>query len=203
MTGTVTSGVTMTATSFLPGFEPWRASSSLPGSAWMTVSAPIHSLSVNLGGVKIISSYQIVGPPSAVASLSNALRSWTLEGSSDGVIYYEVDTRTAQPPWGSGEVRSFTIDNPKNYQFYRLTVSAVQSGDVAAVAGFQLNEPVVGVIRVYADSRLVMERSLVRSGEQWRMPSGFSADFWQWEIEASVEIFSMQAATSAKELQGV
>ena len=208
MTGTVTSGVTITADSALPGFNPWRAASSLPGSAWSSQAAALpHMLVVNFGSVRKISSYQIAGPPSAVALLTSALKSWTLEGSNDGAIYTVLDARNSQPPWGSSEVRTYTIAYPVNYQYYRLNISDVQGAApnnlTATVAGFQLNEPVVGIIRVYADDRLVMERSLVKSGEQWRMPSGFSADFWQWEIEASVEIFSMQAATSPKELQTV
>jgi hypothetical protein len=58
-----------------------------------------------------------------------------------------------------------------------------------------------GLFRVYADDALVMVRELRRSGEQFRLPSGFKADLWQFEIEAIVEIDNMQVATSATELQ--
>jgi hypothetical protein len=48
-----------------------------------------------------------------------------------------------------------------------------------------------------------MTRELRESGEMIRLPSGFTADFWQFEIEARVHISSLQIATSAKELAGV
>ena len=56
---------------------------------------------------------------------------------------------------------------------------------------------------MYADGRLVMTRELRTSGELWRLPSGFKADFWQFEIEAIVEIDNIQAATSPTELAGI
>lgn len=60
-----------------------------------------------------------------------------------------------------------------------------------------------GLFRVYADSELVMCRELRRSGEQFRLPSGFKADFWQFEVEARVQVDMLQAATSAHELASV
>lgn len=60
-----------------------------------------------------------------------------------------------------------------------------------------------GLFRVYADSELVMCRELRRSGEQFRLPSGFKADFWQFEVEARVQVDMLQAATSPHELAGV
>ena len=60
-----------------------------------------------------------------------------------------------------------------------------------------------GLFRAYADNELVMTRELRVSGEQFRLPSGFKADFWQFEIEGRVQISSMQVATSAAELANV
>lgn len=57
-----------------------------------------------------------------------------------------------------------------------------------------------GLVRVYADERLVMTRELRTSGEVMRLPSGFKADYWQIEFEAAVKITSVQMATSVKEL---
>lgn len=58
-----------------------------------------------------------------------------------------------------------------------------------------------GLFRVYADGRLVMTREIRVSGEQMRLPSGFKADFWQFEIEARIEVTDMQVATDPTELQ--
>ncbi|MCK1742173.1 hypothetical protein IVA80_15215 [Bradyrhizobium sp. 139] len=60
-----------------------------------------------------------------------------------------------------------------------------------------------GLVRIYADNRLVMTRELRSSGEILRFPSGFKADFWQVEFEAVVRIMSFQMATSVKELMKV
>jgi hypothetical protein len=57
-----------------------------------------------------------------------------------------------------------------------------------------------GEVRVYADGVLKMTRELVTSGELFRLPSGFKADYWQVEFEANVQISSFQMATSVKEL---
>lgn len=66
-----------------------------------------------------------------------------------------------------------------------------------------LAEDQYGLVRVYADGRLVMTRELRTSGELMRLPSGFKADFWQVELEHRVKIFSFQMATSVKELMKV
>jgi hypothetical protein len=57
-----------------------------------------------------------------------------------------------------------------------------------------------GLLRVYADGNLVMTRELRTSGEQMRLPSGFQADYWQFEIEARVQVDNMQFASSVAEL---
>ena len=60
-----------------------------------------------------------------------------------------------------------------------------------------------GLCRLYADGRLVFTRELFKSGELWKLPSGFMADFWQYEVETRVKILNVQIASSAKELASV
>jgi hypothetical protein len=57
-----------------------------------------------------------------------------------------------------------------------------------------------GLARVYADDRLVFTRELRKSGDMFRLPSGFKATYWQVEIEGQVSVSSIEMATSAKEL---
>ena len=59
------------------------------------------------------------------------------------------------------------------------------------------------VFRVYADGVLVMTREVITSGELILLPSGFRADFYQFEIEGQVIIRNVQIATSVKELRTV
>ncbi len=60
-----------------------------------------------------------------------------------------------------------------------------------------------GLVRVYADGRLVMTRELRVNGEFMRTPSGFKAIEWEVEIEARVKVTSIEMATVAKELANV
>ena len=57
--------------------------------------------------------------------------------------------------------------------------------------------------RYYANGQLKMTRPIVKSGEQFRLPSGFKADFVQFELEGQLMIYNMQVATSARELRTV
>jgi hypothetical protein len=66
--------------------------------------------------------------------------------------------------------------------------------------GQALEEDQYGLVRVYADDRLIMTRELRFSGELMRLPSGFKADYWQVELETVIKINSIQFATSIKEL---
>lgn len=57
-----------------------------------------------------------------------------------------------------------------------------------------------GLLRVYADDELVMTREIRQDGEILRIPAGFKAYVWQFEIEARVAVKSVQAASSPREL---
>jgi hypothetical protein len=60
-----------------------------------------------------------------------------------------------------------------------------------------------GIVRVYADDRLVYQRELRTSGEFFRLPSGFKATWWQVEIESRILLNNIEVATAAKELMSV
>lgn len=59
------------------------------------------------------------------------------------------------------------------------------------------------VFRYYANNILRFTRPLVKSGEQFRLPSGFKTDFVQFELEGQLMIYNMQIATSPHELREV
>lgn len=205
MTASVTSGVTITGDlADVPGQESWRASAG--DGAWVSTAGQSfpHWVTVDLGSAKVISSYS-VGAPAAPLSPALAGKSWTLQGSVNGVTYVTISEVINTFAFGSGEVRTYAIGQSLQlaYRYYRLKVTAPQSGSQVAVDNFQLNQPKLGIVRAYADGRLVMTRELKVSGEQWRMPSGFKADYFQWEIEAGITAYSFQAATSPAELRTI
>ena len=118
------------------------------------------------------------------------------------------DTQQAKNPfvWRS---KRFQSGYKKNFQaakvYFRVPPNTPALNPVANTSQTQLTGSLAsdqyGLLRVYADDRLVMVREIRTSGEQFRLPSGFRADFWQFEIEARVEIENLQFATSTTELQ--
>lgn len=66
-----------------------------------------------------------------------------------------------------------------------------------------LTATMYGIVRVYADGVLRYSRELRSSGTEFRLPSGFKADEWQFEIEARVIVNDIQIASSSKELARV
>jgi hypothetical protein len=105
----------------------------------------------------------------------------------------------------------FEALNKKNFQvakiYFRIPPNTPAQNPVADTDQNQLTGSLqtgqYGLFRVYADSNLVMVRELRTSGEAFRLPSGFRADFWQFEIEGRVEITNLQIATSPAELATV
>ena len=58
-------------------------------------------------------------------------------------------------------------------------------------------------LRVWADRVLIYDDYMPFSGHEYRLPSGFKADIWQFELEASVRIHNLNVASTAKELASV
>ena len=59
------------------------------------------------------------------------------------------------------------------------------------------------VFRYYANGHLKYVRPITKSGEQFRLPSGFKSDTVQFELEGQLMIHNMQVATSPRELREV
>jgi len=118
-----------------------------------------------------------------------------------------IDQRDDESPVEVALWRSKSFNTPMGKNFGAIKVdftvppATPAQNPVRNVAEDQtLAEDQYGVIRFYADDRLVMTRELRRSGELFRGPSGFKAEYWQFEIEARVKITSVHFATTSKEL---
>lgn len=97
---------------------------------------------------------------------------------------------------------------PQNFKalkvFFQVPPWVTEQAAVRNTASVQtLADDQYGLVRVYADDRLVMTRELRTSGELMMIPSGFTADFWQIEFEGRVRVKSVQMATSVKELKKI
>ena len=80
----------------------------------------------------------------------------------------------------------------------------VQNLAAAKIFYSQPNGPpsdVPTMFRYYANGVLRHQRPVVKSGEQFRLPSGFRSDTVQFELEGQFMIHNLQVATSARELR--
>jgi len=57
--------------------------------------------------------------------------------------------------------------------------------------------------KVYANRRVVYDQVVAKNGRPIRLPSGFKADVWQFEIRARAPVYTMHVASTMKELKGV
>ncbi|HEY5970703.1 MAG TPA: hypothetical protein VIT22_01815, partial [Pseudoxanthomonas sp.] len=55
--------------------------------------------------------------------------------------------------------------------------------------------------KVLADRQTVYDQIVPRNGRPVRLPSGFKADIWQFEIRARAPVYTLHVASSAKELR--
>lgn len=58
-------------------------------------------------------------------------------------------------------------------------------------------------LRVWADRRLVFTGEFEKTGEERRLPSGFLATVWQFEVYGVSQIHSVHIATTSKELRDI
>lgn len=57
-------------------------------------------------------------------------------------------------------------------------------------------------VKVYADRRLVYDQNVPRNGEAVRLPSGFKATTWQFELTGRAPVYQLHIASTIKELRG-
>lgn len=107
---------------------------------------------------------------------------------------YHVDRRTYTPRqsylWRSKVVQ---LDYEHNFAVAKIFYNAPN--------GPEPTEPTI--FRYYANGKKRFERVIPKSGRQFRLPSGFTADTVQFELQGQLMIKNMQVATSPRELREV
>ncbi|MTV47773.1 hypothetical protein GJ688_02090 [Heliobacillus mobilis] len=88
---------------------------------------------------KRITTYTIA---SNSAGSTSAPKNWTLKGSNDGTNFTVIDTVTNSTGWADYEKRTFVVDTPGNYTYYRVDITA-NNGDATYTR--------VGEIEMYQD----------------------------------------------------
>jgi len=122
----------------------------------------------------------------------------------DGGVYWLdlAKSRTHQPYiWRS---KIFESVNKRNYEAMRVYFSTFDDtpplSTVAVTSPTTLESNMYGIVRVYADNVLRYSREIRSSGEFFRLPSGFKAQYWEVEVEARVKLISVEMAMTAKDL---
>jgi len=123
--------------------------------------------------------------------------------ATDGKVYHidpPDDVPTQPYVWRSKE---FHFPEPVNLGAMKVYFSLPTGAprlEPPVVNPTVLSDTMYGFVTVYVDGRRVFSRELRTSGAQWRLPSGFKGEVWQFEFTARVVIHSFQVASSAREL---
>jgi hypothetical protein len=56
---------------------------------------------------------------------------------------------------------------------------------------------------VYANRQVIYDQKVPRNGAPVRLPSGYKADIWQFEVRARAPVYSVHVASTVKELKSV
>lgn len=135
---------------------------------------------------------------------------WTGEVFSikNGSVYWlDISSSRGYDPflWHSKTFETMDLKNFEAMRVYFSTFSTTPALNPVPNTNLvqTLASDQYGLVRVYADGVLRYCREIRNSGEFFRLPSGFKASFWEFEIEARVQITNFEVATSAKELNTV
>ncbi len=173
----------------------------------------IPGLSSNFDGALIAPTdqriaYNIMSTPQPVLNvLQDVWSGEILVVRSDGVYLMDV---TDDAPFGTFLWRSKVMQTPerKNLGVARVMFETLEGAPTLnptpnASLVQTLAADQYGLFRLYADGVHVFTREIRTSGEIMKLPSGYKAHYWQFEIEARVRVFSVEMASSAKEMSKV
>ncbi|MNW28308.1 F5/8 type C domain protein [compost metagenome] len=130
MTSNVTppSGIASASTEYATNHQAWRAFNGTTidvGDCWVSASGVLTGwLQYKFNEPKVIGRY-------AVTSRNNFggrgdLKTWTIEGSSDGLNWTVLDNRKNEPAWNANETREYDLQVKfKSFMYYRINITEV------------------------------------------------------------------------------
>jgi hypothetical protein len=102
---------------------------------------------------KVIKRYCIKGYS---VSLNNNPRTWTFEGSNDGITYTILETVTAYSMPQNGNYTSGILSNTTSYTYYRINIIAVQTlGNSPYISEFEMTESTGTVLGVTSGGQFI------------------------------------------------
>ena len=99
--------------------------------------------------------------------------------------------------------KEFQYVFPENFGCYALYWDAAKFDATSADATYILPQGVAAHLRVFADRNLVYDADVPFNQLPNRLPSGFKATIWQFELTARAPIFELDVASTMKELRRV
>lgn len=121
MTGYTSGSITVSASGeYSSTYPAWKAfDNTLVSSAWES-NSPVCWLKVDFGTNKTIGKYVITSE----STLTTPPKTFNLEGSNDNNTWDIVDSRANESAWTTREARTFIVQNPKSYRYYRINIIA-------------------------------------------------------------------------------
>lgn len=136
-TNTAPSGTASASDIYGAGYEAYRAfDQTTSAGGWAsTSSAPPHWLQYQFPSGTVVIAYALT----VVNTISGQEpKSWTFAGSNDGSTWTTLDTQTNVAAWTASLRRVYQIGNSTSYTYYRLNVTAAQSGNIAQLDQLEL-----------------------------------------------------------------
>src|SRR5437588_810256 len=97
-----------------------------------------HRLAALVTGAAVVLGGVVVSLPPASAAAAPGSFASSFEGSTDGSTFTTIATRTGQTWTGRGVRNTYGVATPAGYAYYRLVISAPQSGGLLQLADWDL-----------------------------------------------------------------
>lgn len=161
----------------------------------------VDPINVNVGYVDLKDTGQ-------VQSIYNDVFSGEMIIAKDGKVYFLDQSPGYKVEAYIWKSKIFQTPDIRNFSAFKVSFYEPDNFQFPNPPNFSLNQEFdpdtqLCVVRIYADDRLISAQEIRSSKDIHRLPSGFKAEFWQIEIQASVKVKSFQMATSVKELARV
>lgn len=122
---TMPSGVASSSTDYSTAYQAWKAFNGTTvdaGDCWVTANNILTGwLQYKFDTPKNIEQYAVISRNSANRG---DLKTWTFEGSNDGVSWETLDTRNNESAWNANEKREYEVKVKfGSYMYYRINVT--------------------------------------------------------------------------------
>lgn len=132
----------VSSSSNFPDYETWKAFNSNSIDAWSSTELPSWIM-VDCGRDVSIGGYSITSRNVDVESSRTASpKSWTFEGSNDGVNWNIISVKTGQTEWSINEKRVYSIaeDNISSFRYHRLKFTNANGHSIVMIGEIELFE---------------------------------------------------------------